>query len=250
MKRILLAAALVPAINGPCFAEFDAGRDAFIRGDFAAAYREFLPPATAGDAKSSIGLGLLHARGLGVPKNMVHAHAWFDRAARISANGNSVVHILAKTNRDFLAKQMSTEQLAEAKFNDAAVSASKDAAVSLVGGFAPVYAGKTIKSRSTSPTRPSTISRQFKPLSNKRIVRIQLAALREANDKAVMSTWSRLSRKHMQLTGLKPIVSEVDLGPKGVFRRLRAGPFESPEAARTACQALQAANQKCFVVKN
>ncbi len=250
MKRLLLASALIPLMSGPGFAEFDAGRDAFIRGDFAAAYREFLPPATAGDAKSSIGLGLLHARGLGVPKNMVQAHAWFDRAARVSANGNSVVHILAKTNRDFLTKQMSTEQLAEAKFNDAAVTASKDAAVSLVGGFAPVYTGKSIKRRATTRNRPPKTERQFRSRSAKSIVRIQLAALREANDKAVMSAWSRLSRKHVQLSGLKPIVSEVDLGPKGVFRRLRAGPFESPEAARTACQALQAAKQKCFVVKN
>lgn len=257
MKRFLLASALIPLVSGPAIAEFDAGRDAFIRGDFAAAYREFLPPATAGDAKSSIGLGLLHARGLGVPQNMVHAHSWFDRAARNSVNGNQVVHILAKTNRDFLARQMSTEQLAEAKFNDAAVSASKDATVSLVGGFAPVYAGKPLKKTAAlhagKPERvrqDPSLSNKRPSLSNQRIVRIQLTAVREANDKAVMSTWSRLTRKHIQLSGLKPTVSEVDLGPKGVFRRLRAGPFESREAARNACQALQAANQKCFVVKN
>jgi cell division septation protein DedD len=52
------------------------------------------------------------------------------------------------------------------------------------------------------------------------------------------------------LNGLKPTVSEVDLGPKGVFRRLRAGPFENRAAAHNTCQALQAVNQKCFVVKN
>ena len=78
----------------------------------------------------------------------------------------------------------------------------------------------------------------------------KLTALREANDKAVLSAWSRLSRQHVQLNGLKPTVSEVDLGSKGVFRRLRAGPFESRAAAHSTCQALQAANQKCFVVKN
>lgn len=250
MKRILLATALVPLISGPSFAEFDAGRDAFIRGDFAAAYREFLPPATAGDAKSSIGLGLLHARGLGVPKNMVQAHSWFDRAVRSSGNKNSVVRILAVTNRDFLAKRMSTEQLAEAKFNDAAIAASKDAAVSLVGGFAPVYAGKSIKRPATARTRPSNTRPQRQTLSDKRIVRIQLTALREANDTAVMSTWSRLSRRHIQLSGLKPTVRKVDLGSKGIFRRLQAGPFESRAAAYSTCEALQAANQKCFVVKN
>jgi hypothetical protein len=155
MKRILLAMALMPLISGPGFAEFDAGRDAFIRGDFAAAYREFLPTATAGDAKSSIGLGLLHARGLGVPKNMVQAHSWFDRAVRNSKGGNSVVRILAESNRDFLAKRMSTEQLAEAKFNNAATSASKDAVVSLVGGFAPVYRGRS--------ATPNPVERTHRP---------------------------------------------------------------------------------------
>lgn len=250
MKRILLATALIPLMSAPGFAEFDAGRDAFIRGDFAAAYREFLPPATAGDAKSSIGLGLLHARGLGVPKNMVHAHAWFDRAVRHSGNGNSVVRILAKTNRDFLAKRMSTEQLAEAKFNDAAVSASKDATVSLIGGFAPVYAGKAVKRPAMARAQPSYTRPHHRTLSNRHVVRIQLTALREANDKAVMSTWSRLSRRHIQLNGLRPTVRKVDLGSKGIFRRLQAGPFESRAAAYSACEALQAANQKCFVVKN
>lgn len=250
MKRILLAMALMPLISEPGFADFDAGRDAFIRGDFAAAYREFLPPATAGDAKSSIGLGLLHARGLGVPKNMVQAHSWFDRAVRNSGNGNSVVRILAQTNRDFLAKRMSTEQLAEAKFNDAAISASKDAAVSLVGGFAPVYRGKAIKRPAAARARSADTRNQRRLMRNGSIVRIQLTALRHANDKAVLSAWSRLSRRHVQLNGLKPSVSEVDLGPKGVFRRLRAGPFASRAAAHSTCQALQAANQKCFVVKN
>jgi hypothetical protein len=250
MKRILLAMALMPLISGPGFAEFDAGRDAFIRGDFAAAYREFLPTATAGDAKSSIGLGLLHARGLGVPKNMVQAHSWFDRAVRNSKGGNSVVRILAESNRDFLAKRMSTEQLAEAKFNNAATSASKDAVVSLVGGFAPVYRGRSGKRPAAARTRSTDTRRRHQTLSNGRIVRIQLTALREANDKAVLSAWSRLSRQHVQLNGLKPTVSEVDLGSKGVFRRLRAGPFESRAAAHSTCQALQAANQKCFVVKN
>lgn len=248
MKRILLATALVPFIGGPGFAEFDAGRDAFIRGDFAAAYREFLPPATGGDAKSSIGLGLLHARGLGVPKDMVQAHSWFDRAARHSANEHLVVRVLAETNRDFLAKQMSTEQLAEAKFSDAEIASSKDAAISLVGGFAPIYSSKTVKH--PNAVRSATHHQAQRPLATSSGVRIQLAALREANDKAIMSTWSRLTRRHVQLSGLKPTVSAVDLGSKGVFRRLRAGPFESRADAHNTCLALKAANQTCFVVKN
>lgn len=249
MKRILLATALIPFISGPGFAEFDAGRDAFIRGDFAAAYAEFLPPATAGDAKSSIGLGLLHARGLGVPKNMVKAHSWFDRAVRLSSNANSVVRILAETNRDFLAKQMSTEQLAEAKFNNAAITASKDAVVSLVGGFAPVY-GERKSAKRPAVAQPAATGPAYNSLQGGPTVRIQLAALRDANAKTVRTIWSRLSRRHVQLSGLKPSVSEVDLGSKGVFRRLRAGPFENRAAARDTCAALQAANQKCFVVKN
>ena len=59
MKRLWIAFVLLPCLAGPSLAEFEAGRDAYIRGDFTLAYQEFLSPANEGDSKSRIGLGLL-----------------------------------------------------------------------------------------------------------------------------------------------------------------------------------------------
>jgi TPR repeat protein len=53
-------------------------------------------------------LGLKYAEGTGVPKDDVNAYAWLNVA---SANGDD----LASKNRDFLAKRMTPEQIAEAQ---------------------------------------------------------------------------------------------------------------------------------------
>lgn len=47
------------------------------------------------------------------------------------------------------------------------------------------------------------------------------------------------------LSGLQPRLSEADLGERGVFLRLKAGPLDSPQAAADLCGALQAAGQWC-----
>ena len=117
-----VAVGLLPCFAAPGFAGFEAGRDAYIRGEFSLAYQEFLPPAKDGDSKSRIGLGLLHARGQGVPRDLVKAHKWFDLAARQDKVEHPVIRILAKTNRDYLAKRMSPEQIAEAGIQAAMIS--------------------------------------------------------------------------------------------------------------------------------
>lgn len=40
------------------------------------------------------------------------------------------------------------------------------------------------------------------------------------------------------LTGLEPRVEEADLGERGIYLRLKAGPFLSPDEAQTACRSL------------
>ncbi len=42
---------------------------------------------------------------------------------------------------------------------------------------------------------------------------------------------------------------QVDLGAKGLYQRLRFGPFDTREAAANACESLKAERQDCLVVK-
>jgi TPR repeat protein len=51
------------------------------QGRFAEALRLFEPAAEAGDATAQYHLGLMHARGEGVTRDLPRAAAWFERAA-------------------------------------------------------------------------------------------------------------------------------------------------------------------------
>jgi len=50
-------------------ADFQAGKDAFYRGDYATALKEWQPLAEQGDADAQFNLGSLYANGQGVPQD-------------------------------------------------------------------------------------------------------------------------------------------------------------------------------------
>jgi len=78
--------------------------------------------------------------------------------------------------------------------------------------------------------------------------RIQLASVRETE--AAQREWARLARQHADvLGGLTPQFVSADLGERGVFVRLQAGPFAGAEAAQAACNVLRARGAGCNVVR-
>ncbi|MGE4063538.1 MAG: SPOR domain-containing protein [Rhodospirillaceae bacterium] len=77
---------------------------------------------------------------------------------------------------------------------------------------------------------------------------IQLASAR--SEQGAMGEWNRIIAKNKEaLSGLTPTVARVDLGDKGVFFRLRAGPLADRAAADNLCAALSAQNVGCIVVR-
>lgn len=77
---------------------------------------------------------------------------------------------------------------------------------------------------------------------------IQLAAAR--SEQQAMGEWARVTGKHTDtLKGLTPSVIRADLGERGVFFRLRAGPLPDKAAADAVCETLKAANEACIVVR-
>jgi hypothetical protein len=75
--------------------------------DYKEAKKWFSKAADQGDSGGQIFLGFLYAEGHGVPQDYVQAHKWFNIA---SANGNKD----AIKNRDTVAQQMTSAQIAEA----------------------------------------------------------------------------------------------------------------------------------------
>ena len=61
--------------------------------------------------------------------------------------------------------------------------------------------------------------------------------------------WSRLQKTlGAALEGLSLTVEGVDLGTKGIYHRVQAGPFPDKAAASAKCAAIKAMKQDCLVV--
>ncbi len=99
---------LVFMLAAPARADFQGGVEAYKRGDYDAALKEFRPLAEQGDAFVQFNLGVMYIKGQGVPQDYVLAHMWMNLAA---AKGVKK----AVKGRDLLEKFMNLDQLAEAQ---------------------------------------------------------------------------------------------------------------------------------------
>ena len=66
---------------GPAWGDYQAGMDAYQRGDYATALREWQPLAEQGQAVAQYQLGLLYANGQGLTKDDAKARQWYEKAA-------------------------------------------------------------------------------------------------------------------------------------------------------------------------
>jgi TPR repeat protein len=79
LPTLLTFTALLAAV--PALADFQAGLDAYQKGDYVEAAKQWRPLAEQGDAVAQYNLGLLFIDGHGVPQNPAEAANWFRRAA-------------------------------------------------------------------------------------------------------------------------------------------------------------------------
>lgn len=78
--------------------------------------------------------------------------------------------------------------------------------------------------------------------------RIQLASVRDTS--GAEAEWKRLLSKNNDLLGsLQMYLKRADLGEKGVFYRLQAGPLPDAAAAETLCGNLKQRNVGCLIVR-
>lgn len=76
-----VAALLAAAAAGPALADVKSGVDAWSRGDYAAAVREWEAPAAAGDPDAMFNLAQAYRLGRGVPADLARAEALYAQAA-------------------------------------------------------------------------------------------------------------------------------------------------------------------------
>ena len=77
----IIGIALLLAVQSASAMDFWTGSAYYLRGDFAAAMQEWRPLAEEGDARAQHYLGLMYARGEGVPEDNRQAGRWFRKSA-------------------------------------------------------------------------------------------------------------------------------------------------------------------------
>ena len=99
---------LVLVLVPPAWPDYQAGAEAYKRGDYDTAVKEFRLLAEQGHAQAQLNLGIMSSQGLGVPKDYVQAYVWYTLAA---GQGDD----LAEKFKDRLKESMTLDQLAEAQ---------------------------------------------------------------------------------------------------------------------------------------
>ncbi len=75
---------------------------------------------------------------------------------------------------------------------------------------------------------------------------IQLASVKSEADAS--KQWSAAKSKNPELAGLSMKVQKADLGDKGIFYRVQAGPL-TPASATSACAAIKSRGGNCLIAK-
>src|SRR2546427_2943265 len=79
--RIIGLVLLIVCLATPAWADYWAGVDAYNRGDYETALREWQPLAEGGHAQAQVNLGWLYVNGKGVPQDYATARQLFEKAA-------------------------------------------------------------------------------------------------------------------------------------------------------------------------
>jgi TPR repeat protein len=194
-------------------------------GDLQQALKWMTASAEQGYAQAQARLGMIYATGRGVPVNNIEAYRWFSLAAQ-GADPKAKLKTISEANRGAIAKRLSP--------------AEREQAEALVAEWKP--AGTPVIA---APPKSEGVMGQIGEVIPG--IRVQLAAVKNADE--APTEWSRLQKAlGMQLEGLALTVESVDLGTKGIYHRIQAGPFPDKAAATAKCAAIKALNQDCLVV--
>ena len=88
--------------------DFQKGVEAYNKGDFATALKEWTPLAEQGNVKAQYNLGLMYALGEGVIQDNVYAYMWWNIAASTGLDN-------AKKNKKIVTEKMTSSQIEEAQ---------------------------------------------------------------------------------------------------------------------------------------
>jgi cell division septation protein DedD len=273
----VVVALLVPPVQaGP----LDDASAAYHRGDFAAALKLIRPLAEQGDARAQANLGVLYENGQGVPQDDTEAAKWYRKAADqgdasaqfklgglywqgkgVPRDGEEAFKWYMKSAEQGYADAQNTigvmywtgrgiaqsDATAKQWFQKAAAQGHAKARKNLQemeekGRLA--LANPPEKTPKKAPPGAAATAPAPAPAGD---YRVQLGSVK--SEAAAETEAVRLRRLHREILGDLTIAQvRADLGERGVYYRLRAGPLKDAAAATALCHELAARNQGCIVI--
>lgn len=134
------------------------------------------------------------------------------------------------------------------KFVTAPKPAPTAAEEPLKSGTGQAVPGAKDKTAAPPAKGPSPLAKHS--AAQKKRFQVQLGALKTGKEAKAKAAAARLMRAHKKALGdLKVSANRADLGKRGVYYRLRAGPVADLKAAKALCKALSARKQPCLVIQ-
>ena len=273
---VVVALLFRPVQAGP----LDDASTAYHRGDFAAALKLIRPLAEQGDARAQANLGVLYENGQGVPQDDSEAAKWYRKAADQGdasaqfklgglywqgkgvprdgeeafkwymksaeqgyADAQNTVGVMYWTGRGIAQSDATAKQW----FQKAAAQGHAKARKNLQemeekGRLA--LANPPEKTLKKAPPGAAAAAPASAPAGD---YRVQLGSVK--SEAAAETEAVRLRRLHSEILGDLTIAQvRADLGERGVYYRLRAGPLKDAAAATALCHKLAVRDQGCIVI--
>lgn len=114
----------------------------------------------------------------------------------------------------------------------------------------PAEAPTSANSVAASPPPPQQPAAQDSPNPPQAVssgVLLQIGSYK--SDSEAMQSWSVFKAKHAIAAAYQADVQKVDLGPKGIWYRLRLGALADKKSAVALCEKLQAQGASCLVAR-
>ena len=219
------------------------GWQAYVKGDYASALRDFRVKAQRGDVSAEYNLGVMYETGQGVEQDDVEAFIWYSRAAEHFSEGDARKRALRR--REAVKRFMTDEER-----SDAMTSARQQGLDYQDLRNAQVV----IRLNNDRPKTTSLVPRR-KPKRDRKssipIGRVQyalhLSSVKSRHDTA--REWARLSRTHGELlSDMRLLVRKVNIENRGTFYRVLAGSMANRLKAENLCSRIRIKNQYCLAI--
>ena len=220
--------------------------------------------ARNGDPRSQYMMGVLYFNGKFVDRDLVTAYSWMTLAAQsklqeaVDAQSkivgflNADERVAARRLAPTLVRPTAEEQVAAASIatpapQPVAAPVALPVAAPQPPASSPVAASRPKPIPAPAPA-PAPAPRRVTAGAGNAAYRVQLGAYKSRQ--VTEESWAALQQAHQALLGdLQLVVTQADLGSRGIFYRMQTGAFATSREASALCGKLTAAKVACMVVK-